>query len=105
MQGLTPWLCVCLTATVQMVFAAAPVPVPMSSQGGLTYTATFDDIANWGADFDSGTEATRWEGKSAAGSGTIPNGTYTTAATDSSWATGSTAGKQKGTGNIGQWTK
>ena len=81
--------------------AAAPAatPVPMASQPGLAYVESFADVANWAADFGSGAGANRFAGLPAGGSGTIPAATrLTTASTN--WASGSTGGKQKGSGAL-----
>ena len=81
--------------------AAAPAatPVPMASQPGLAYAESFADVANWAADFSSGAGATRFAGLPAGGTGTIPAAArLTTASTN--WASGSTGGKQKGTGAL-----
>ena len=81
--------------------AAAPAatPVPMASQPGLAYSEAFGDIANWAADFSSGAGANRFGALLAGGSGTIPTAAKLTIAT-TNWASGSTAGKQKGTGQL-----
>ncbi len=86
-----------LAATV----AAAPaaVPVPMAGQPGLAYTETFADIANWAADFSSGSGANRFGALPAGGAGTIPSATKITVAS-TNWTTSSTAGKQKGSGTL-----
>lgn len=81
--------------------AAAPAatPVPMASQPGLAYAESFADVANWAADFSSGTGANRFAGLPAGGSASIPAATrLTTASTN--WASGSTGGKQKGSGAL-----
>ncbi|HEV8079672.1 MAG TPA: T9SS type A sorting domain-containing protein [Chitinophagaceae bacterium] len=66
---------------LQNAFTNAPLPVPMASQPGLSYTEDFHDIANWTNFFVSGTGANHWDGLSATGSGGIPNGTTITAST------------------------
>lgn len=63
------------------------------------YSETFADIANWAANFASGTGAGYYASVAAGGSGTIPNGTKTTVST-ATWTTGTTAGVQKGTGTL-----
>ena len=71
----------------------------MASQPGLAYAESFADVANWAADFSSGAGAIRFGGLPAGGSGTIPSATrLTTASTN--WASGSTGGKQKGSGAL-----
>ena len=89
------WTCFLLGAAM----APAAVPVPMASQPGLSYTEAFGDIANWAADFSSGAGANRFGGLPAGGSGTIPTAAKLTVAT-TNWASGSSAGKQKGTGQL-----
>ena len=79
--------------------APAATPVPMASQPGLAYSESFGDVANWAADFSSGTGANRFAGLPAGGAGTIPLATRLTAAS-TNWASGSTAGKQKGAGAL-----
>lgn len=79
--------------------APAAVPVPMASQPGLAYTESFGDIANWSENFSSGSGANRFGALAAGGSGTIPLATRLTVAT-TNWASGSTAGKQKATGQL-----
>ncbi len=82
-------------------------PVPMVSQSGLTYTENFADIANWansasaGSGYTIGTGATRWASV-AAGTGTIPNASATTAATTAFTTSASSAGVQRGSlsGNV-----
>ncbi len=75
------------------------VPVPMSSQPGLTYTEYFGDIASWAADFSSGIGANRFGALVPGGSEAIPNPTrITTASTN--WVVGSSGGKQKGSGTL-----
>ena len=79
--------------------ASAATPVPMASQPGLAYSETFGDVANWAADFSSGIGANRFGGLPAGGSGTIPLATRLTVSS-TNWASGSTAGKQKGAGAL-----
>ena len=79
--------------------ARAAVPVPMASQAGLTYTEAFGDIANWAENFGSGAGANRFGALPAGGAGTIPAAAKLTVAT-TNWASGSTAGKQKGSGQL-----
>ena len=79
--------------------AQAATPVPMASQPGLAYSETFGDVANWSADFSSGAGANRFAGWPAGGAGTIPTPAKLTIAT-TNWSSGSTAGKQKGTGQL-----
>ena len=81
------------------VAARAAVPVPMASQPGLAYAETFGDIANWAENFSSGAGANRFDGLPAGGAGSIPAAAKLTVAT-TNWASGSTAGKQKGTGQL-----
>jgi hypothetical protein len=63
------------------------------------YSESFADIANWGANFASGTGAGYWGSVASGGSGTIPNGTKTTVST-ATWASGTTGGVQKGSGTL-----
>ncbi len=70
--------------------AQLPAPVNMSAQPNYTYTETFADIANWSftttpsADgtLNAGIGAGAWKGYAAGGTGTIPNGTRVTGATN-----------------------
>ena len=79
--------------------APAATPVPMASQPGLAYAESFADVANWAADFSSGAGATRFAGLPTNGTASIPSATrLTTASTN--WASGSTGGKQKGSGAL-----
>lgn len=77
----------------------AQTPVPMASQGGLTYTENFADITNWTNGFASGAGANRWGSVAINATGTIPDGSRTSAST-ASFVTGSSGGVQKGTLNI-----
>ena len=96
-KGITVWAgAAALLATAP---ARATVPVPMASQPGLTYTETFGDIANWAENFSSGSGANRFGALPAGGTGTIPAATKLTVAT-TNWTSGSTAGKQKGAGQL-----
>ena len=79
--------------------APAATPVPMASQPGLAYSETFGDVANWAENFGSGAGANRFGALPAGGAGTIPAAAKLTIAT-TNWSTGSTAGKQKGTGQL-----
>ena len=87
----------CLLLGAEM--AQAATPVPMASQPGLAYLETFGDVANWAADFSSGAGANRFGGLPAGGAGTIPLATRLTVAS-TNWASGSTGGKQKGSGAL-----
>ncbi|MGD9782031.1 MAG: endonuclease/exonuclease/phosphatase family protein [Kiritimatiellia bacterium] len=89
------WTCLLLGAG----WAQAATPVPMASQPGLAYAETFGDIANWAADFSSGAGANRFSPLPAGGAGTIPSATLLTTAS-TNWASGSTGGKQKGSGAL-----
>ena len=71
------------------------IPVPMLTQGGLTYTENFADIANWGENFNGGIGAQYWDGVAINATGTIPNGIKTTAST-ATFSTFGTGGVQKG---------
>jgi hypothetical protein len=73
----------------------AAIHVPMASQGGYTYTENFGDIANWGDNFNGGTGAQYWSAVAVNATGTIPNGTKITAATNA-FATISSGGVQRG---------
>lgn len=63
------------------------------------YLETFTDIANWTDGFTSPSAATRWGSVPVGGSGTIPNGTHTTAST-ATFVSGTTGGVQKGSAAI-----
>lgn len=79
--------------------APAATPVSMAGQPGLAYAESFADIANWAADFSSGAGANRFAGLPTNGTVSIPSATrLTTASTN--WASGSTGGKQKGSGAL-----
>ncbi len=66
----------------QLSFTETPLPVPMATQPGLTYTETFTDIANWSNFFITGFGANRFGGLGASAITTgIPNGTSLTAST------------------------
>jgi len=90
------------TYGTQQAFTCTPLPVPMASQPGLSYTETFADIANWSNFFITGTGANHFSGLSAGGSGTIPNGTNITASTQTFQAgnPGSSGGVQRGNEQI-----
>ena len=89
------WLMVLLFAQA----ARAQTPVPLASQPNSTYTATFDDIANWANGFTSGTEANRFAPVGMGGTATIPDPTRTTT-NSGTFTTGTSGGVQKGTGAI-----
>lgn len=75
-------------------------PVPMASQSGLSYTETFADIANWSNNFTTGVGAAPFKSVSVGGGGAIiPNALKITAAT-ATFVTTSSAGVQRGIGNI-----
>ena len=79
--------------------APAATPVPMASQPGLAYAESFADVANWAAEFSAGAGAARFAGVPTNGTASIPSATrLTTASTN--WASGSTGGKQKGSGAL-----
>jgi hypothetical protein len=63
------------------------------------YLENFADIANWHDGFTCGNGANRWSGVAVNATGTIPDGTNTTVAT-TSFASGTSQGVQRGTGNI-----
>jgi hypothetical protein len=79
----------------QLQFTNTPVPVPMASQPGMSYTQNFSDIATW-TNFVSGTGANHFGGVLVQGTGTIPNPGFITTAT-TSFTSGSSGGVQKGT--------
>jgi len=77
-------------------FINTPLPVPMASQPGLSYTQNFSDIATWSSFFINGNGANHFNGLSIAGSASIPNpNVFTTVTT--SFVTGTSGGVQKGT--------
>lgn len=94
-----PWIILVLIVAMFAVGSPGAVPVPMASQSGLSYTETFGDIANWAENFTSGAGATRFAALPAGGSGSIPSAAKLTVAT-TNWSSSSTAGKQKGTGQL-----
>jgi len=77
----------------------AQTPVPMASQPGLTYTEDFTDISNWTNGFAAGIGADRFASVGTNGSSGIPSATIITTAT-ASFASGSSGGVQKGSGQI-----
>ncbi|OQP62138.1 hypothetical protein A3860_29765 [Niastella vici] len=79
----------------QQSFTNTPVPVPMGSQPGMSYTQDFSDIASW-TNFVTGTGANHFGGLTAGGTGTIPTPGYITTTT-TSFITGTSGGVQKGT--------
>lgn len=85
--------------------AQTPVPVPMASQAGQTYTETFADAANWTFDgsgtgtFASGTGATAWKGNVVGGATAIPDAGRITSNTVS-YATSSNAGLRREGGGL-----
>jgi hypothetical protein len=84
----------------QQTFTTSNVtPVVMNAQPLLRYAENFNDITNWTNNFISGIGANRFSGVIAGGSGSIPNPVVTTATT-ASFASGTSGGVQKGTGNI-----
>ena len=80
----------------QQAFTNAPLPVPMASQPGLSYTQDFADIATWTNFFIDGNGANHFDGLSAVGSGTIPDPNRLTTST-ASFITGTSGGVQRGT--------
>jgi len=95
MRWTSGWVCLLLGAGL----AQGATPIPMASQPGLAYSESFGDIANWAADFSSGTGANRFAGLPAGGSGSIPLATRITQAS-TNWAGGTAGGKQKGSGAL-----
>ena len=95
------------TYGAQQFFTCMPLPVPMASQPGLTFTETFADIANWTNFFTTGIGANHFNGLSAAAGSGIPGssgvgttgGTTLTASTSSfqPGTPGTSGGVQKGT--------
>jgi len=63
----------------QSAFTCTPLPVPMASQSGLSYTQDFSDVGSWGDFFTSGNGANHFGGLSANLTGTIPDGIKITA--------------------------
>ena len=90
------------TYGTQQAFTCTPLPVPMASQPGLSFTEDFADVANWTNFFIAGIGANHWNGLSsnatAPGSG-IPNPVVLTASTTSFQGSTflSSGGVQKGT--------
>lgn len=85
------------TYGTELTFTNMPLPVPMASQPGMSFTETFADIANWSNFFITGIGANHFDGLSINGSGGIPNGTTLTASTSSFQSTLTSGGVQKGT--------
>jgi hypothetical protein len=81
----------------ELAFTNAPLPVPMASQPGLSYTQDFSDIATWTNFFISGNGANHFDGLSAGGTGTIPTAGVLTASTASFQSSLSSGGVQRGT--------
>jgi hypothetical protein len=79
--------------------SAAATPYSMVSGD---YLETFTNIASWTDNFAAPVEATRWGSVPINGSGSIPDGQKTTVATTSFIAITSSAGVQRGVGNIVQ---
>ncbi|HTY10315.1 MAG TPA: T9SS type A sorting domain-containing protein [Bacteroidota bacterium] len=77
----------------------AQTPLPMSSTAGMMYTENFSDIADWTNGFASGTGAERFGAVDTNSRGTIPDGIRITVPTQK-FSTGTSAGVQRGTGNI-----
>ncbi|MFD2921663.1 choice-of-anchor D domain-containing protein [Terrimonas rubra] len=84
----------------------AQTPVPMASQPSTTYTENFADIANWtfaaaaNGTLSAGTGAAYWRGNPVNTTGAIPSATRITTTTAAAFASGTSGGVQKGTGNL-----
>ena len=72
------------------------VPVPMASQGGLTFTENFADEANWGNGFNFGIGTEHWGALDVNVAGTIPDGKTTTRSTLTFVTTSTSGGVQRG---------
>src|SRR5215831_18692561 len=83
-----------LTLSFYSLFAQV-VPVPMSSQPGMTYTENFADIANWTNGFAAGIGANRFASVGTNAGAAIPNATTITTST-ATFVTGSSGGVQRG---------
>ena len=84
---------------VLSIISFGQTPVSMSSQGGLTYTENFADVANWTNNFAAGIGASAWGSVDTASAGTIGDGKKITKST-STFSTGFSGGVQKGSSNI-----
>ena len=84
--------------TISATFAVNSSTGPWAMASG-DYLESFTDLATWTDGFTSPSAATRWSAVPAGGSGTIPNGTHTTAST-ATFVSGTTGGVQKGSGAI-----
>ena len=76
--------------------AKVVVPVPMVSQGGLTYTENFTDILNWGNAFNFGIGTNPWGSVGVNGAGVINDGVRTTVSTVAFATVTTTGGVQRG---------
>jgi trimeric autotransporter adhesin len=84
----------------QQAFNAAPLPVPMASQPGFSYTQDFSDIASWGSFFVSGNGANHFGGLSSnttAPASGLPDPNKLTASTSNFTSSLSSGGVQRGT--------
>jgi len=79
---------------VSIGFAATPFPLASGN-----YSENFIDIASWTNNFASGVGAQYWASVGINATGTIPDGVKTTVST-ATFTSGTTAGVQKGSGNI-----
>jgi len=84
----------------QSFTTSAVTPVIMASQPLLRYSEDFSDVANWTPNFVSGIGANRFSGVAVSGTTSVPNPVNVTAATNTTFSSGTSGGVQKGTGNI-----
>ncbi|MFL5745261.1 MAG: cadherin-like beta sandwich domain-containing protein, partial [Niastella sp.] len=84
------------TYGTEQAFNNTPLPVPMASQPGMSYTQDFSDIASWTNFFVNGNGANHFNGPSLTGTGATPNPNLLTTSTGI-FSTGFNGGVQKGT--------
>ena len=78
--------------------ASAQTAIPMATQPGLSYTATFDSIASWGNNFSAGAGASHFSSVPIGGSATIPDPLKITTSS-TAFVTGNVGGLYKDTTN------
>jgi hypothetical protein len=83
----------------QQSFTAKPSPVIMRNEPYMVFKETFTNISSWGNSFTGGNGAEHFGALTANTTGSIPSATRITAPT-TIFASGSSGGVQKGTGNI-----
>ncbi|MCX8495628.1 MAG: YDG domain-containing protein [Akkermansiaceae bacterium] len=100
------WKKVLRKSAMVMAVAAGFIGSATMGWGATAYTMSsgnktwdFADVANWGANFASGTDAANWGSVAINATGTLGDGIKTTVAT-TAFSTSSTGGVQKGSANI-----